>query len=68
MKSGKYFKIGKSNCAERREFELRILLPEKLELAIRLRRMIRTGSRNIGMNDSKINGKVESGSTFLPVM
>jgi len=32
MKSGKYFKIGKSNCAERREFELRILLPEKLEL------------------------------------
>ena len=32
MKSGKCFKIGKSNCAERREFELRILLPEKLEL------------------------------------
>ena len=32
MKSGKHFKIGKSNCAERREFELRILLPEKLEL------------------------------------
>lgn len=32
MKSGKYFKIGRSNCAERREFELRILLPEKLEL------------------------------------
>ena len=32
MKSGKHFKIGRSNCAERREFELRILLPEKLEL------------------------------------
>lgn len=32
MKSGNHFKIGKSNCAERREFELRILLPEKLEL------------------------------------
>jgi len=32
MKSGKYFKTGKSNCAERREYELRILLPEKLEL------------------------------------
>jgi len=31
MKSGKHFKIGRSNCAERREFELRILLPEKLE-------------------------------------
>jgi len=32
MKSGKYFKIGRSKCAERREFELKILLPEKLEL------------------------------------
>lgn len=32
MKSGKHFKIGRSNCAERREFELRILLPDKLEL------------------------------------
>ena len=32
MKSGKFFKIGRSNCAERREFELRILLPEKLKL------------------------------------
>jgi len=32
MKSGKHLKIGRSTCAERREFELRILLPEKLEL------------------------------------
>ncbi|MBL7107089.1 MAG: GIY-YIG nuclease family protein [Phycisphaerae bacterium] len=32
MKSGKHFKIGFSKCAERREFELKILLPEKLEL------------------------------------
>ena len=32
MKSGKHFKIGRSKCAERREFELKILLPEKLEL------------------------------------
>lgn len=32
MKSGKYFKIGRSNSVERREFELRILLPEKLKL------------------------------------
>jgi hypothetical protein len=37
MKSGKYFKIGKSNCAERREFELRILLPEKLELVHKIK-------------------------------
>ena len=32
MKSGKYFKIGRSNCAERREFELKVLLPERLDL------------------------------------
>ena len=29
---GKYHKIGRSSCAEKRAFELRILLPEKLEL------------------------------------
>jgi hypothetical protein len=32
MKSGKHFKIGRSKSAEKREFELKILLPEKLEL------------------------------------
>jgi hypothetical protein len=32
MKSGGHFKTGRSNCAERRESELKILLPEKLEL------------------------------------
>jgi len=32
MKSGRHFKIGRSKSAERREFELKILLPEKLEL------------------------------------
>ncbi|MBP1697012.1 MAG: uncharacterized protein H6Q41_2200 [Deltaproteobacteria bacterium] len=37
MKSGKHFKIGRSNCAERREFELRILLPEKLELVHKIK-------------------------------
>ncbi len=37
MKSGKYFKIGRTNCAERREFELRILLPEKLELVHKIK-------------------------------
>jgi hypothetical protein len=32
MKSGRYFKIGRSKSAERREFELKIQLPENLEL------------------------------------
>jgi len=32
MKSGKNFKIGRSSSAERREYELRILLPDKPEL------------------------------------
>lgn len=30
MKSGKHYKIGKSNAAGRREYELAIQLPEKL--------------------------------------
>ncbi len=37
MKSGRHFKIGRSNCAERREFELRVLLPEKLELVHKIK-------------------------------
>lgn len=32
MKSGKFHKIGRSNDAERRRYELRIQLPEKLEI------------------------------------
>ena len=32
IKSGKYYKIGRSNCAEKREYELRIQLPEKPDL------------------------------------
>ena len=32
MKSGKYYKIGRSNDADRRAYELKILLPEKLEV------------------------------------
>jgi hypothetical protein len=37
MKSGKHFKIGRSNCAERREFELRIQLPEKIKLVHKIK-------------------------------
>ena len=31
MKSGRYYKIGRSNAAGRREYELAIQLPEKLK-------------------------------------
>ena len=31
MKSGRFYKIGKSNAAGRREYELAIQLPEKLK-------------------------------------
>jgi hypothetical protein len=37
MKSGKHYKIGRSNCAERREYELKILLPEDLELVHKIK-------------------------------
>ena len=32
MKSGKHYKLGRSTCAEMRHYQLKILLPEKLEL------------------------------------
>jgi len=32
MKSGKYYKLGRSSCAEMRRYQLSILMPEKLEL------------------------------------
>lgn len=32
MQSNKYFKIGRSNSTGRREYELGILLPEKIQL------------------------------------
>jgi len=37
MKSGKSYKIGRSKCAEKREYELRILLPEKLKLVHKIK-------------------------------
>jgi hypothetical protein len=37
MKSGKHYKIGWSNSAGRREYELKILLPEKVELVHEIR-------------------------------
>jgi hypothetical protein len=37
MKSGKYYKIGRSSSADRRAYELKILLPEKVELVHKIR-------------------------------
>ncbi len=53
MKSGKYFKIGRSNCAERREFELKILLPEKLKLIHKIKTDDPVGIENYWHNRFK---------------
>lgn len=37
MKSGKFYKIGRSVCAEKRHHELKILLPEKLKLVHKIK-------------------------------
>lgn len=37
IKSGKHYKIGRSNSADRREYEFKILLPEKVELVHNIR-------------------------------
>lgn len=37
MKSGKHYKIGRSSSAERREYELKIIFPEKIELVHKIR-------------------------------
>ena len=37
VKSGRYYKIGRSNDAERRAYELRLQMPEKLELIHKIR-------------------------------
>ena len=37
MKSGKYYKIGRSNCVEKREHELKIQLPEKPKLVHKIK-------------------------------
>ena len=37
MKSGKHYKIGRSKSAEKREFELKIQLPEKLDLVHKIK-------------------------------
>jgi hypothetical protein len=37
MKSGKFFKLGLSNSVERREYELRIQMPEKLTVVHKIK-------------------------------
>jgi hypothetical protein len=37
MKSGRYYKIGRSICAEKREYELRLQLPEELALVHKIK-------------------------------
>jgi len=37
MRSGSHYKIGRSNCAERRQFELKLQLPEELKLVHKIK-------------------------------
>lgn len=37
MKSGKHYKIGRSNSADRRHYELKIQLPEKVHLVHKIK-------------------------------
>ena len=37
MKSGKYYKIGRSSCAEKREYEISLQLPEKATLVHKIK-------------------------------
>ena len=32
MRSGKFYKVGRSTCAEKRAYEIQLVLPEKLTL------------------------------------
>jgi hypothetical protein len=37
MKSGRYYKIGRSNWAEKRSYEVQLQLPEKLKLVHKIK-------------------------------
>jgi hypothetical protein len=60
MKSGRYYKIGRSNTAGRRECEVAIQMPEKLVTVPTIRTGDPQGSRPTGIDASrtKATGRV----------
>ena len=63
MKSGAYYKLGRSNAAGRREYELSIQMPEKLVTVTRFALMILSESKLTGtsdLNEAKERGMVQS--------
>ncbi len=63
MKSGRHYKIGRSNAAGRREYELAIQMPEKLITVHTIRTDDPAGIEYYRIVDLRINAKMENGST-----
>jgi hypothetical protein len=64
MKSGRYYKIGRSNTAGRRECEVAIQMPEKLVTVPTIRTGDPQGSRPTGIDASRTKGNGAGGSTW----
>ncbi len=62
MKSGRFYKIGRSNATGRREYEVAIQLPEKLSTVHVIRTDDPAGIEAYGIIASRRNAKVENGS------
>jgi len=62
MKSGAYYKLGRSNAAARREYELSLQMPENSPQSIPFAPMIPWELRLTGTNDLKQSARTENGS------
>jgi hypothetical protein len=63
MRSGRHYKIGRSNAAGRREYELRSKCRKSSSLCTPSAQMIRRASKTIGTDGLQTNAKTENGST-----
>ena len=61
IKSGRYYKIGRSNSSGRREYELAIQLPERASKVHEIRTTIRLASKHIGTTGLNRNEKTANG-------
>lgn len=63
LKSGRYYKVGRSNAVGRRERELAIQLPERLRWSTRCKRTILSASSSTGTAGLRRGGRTASGSS-----
>jgi hypothetical protein len=63
MKFGRHYKIGRSNSAGRREYELATQMPEKLITVHTIRTDDPAGIEDYWTDDFQTNAKMENGST-----